>query len=104
MAWVRAAAVADVPNHSNRAVDVAGRRILICRAPMGLFAVGSICSHQQQDLEGGKMKGCFLFCPLHGVRFDLRDGSPAGTLTDRPIATYPARIDGDSIFVDLAFG
>ena len=47
------------------------------------------------------MKACFLFCPLHGVRFDLRDGSPAGTLTDQPIPTLPVKIDGDDILVDV---
>jgi 3-phenylpropionate/trans-cinnamate dioxygenase ferredoxin subunit len=47
------------------------------------------------------MKACFLFCPLHGVRFDLRDGSPAGTLTDEPIPTWPVKIEDDHIFVDL---
>ena len=101
MALERVAALSDVPDGSSKAFTVGGQRILIARAPMGLFAVGAICSHQQQELEGGKLKACFLFCPHHGVRFDLRDGTPAGTLTDQPIATYPARIEGGDILVDV---
>lgn len=101
MAFQRVAALAEVPEGSNKAFGVGGRQILIARAPMGLFAVGAICSHQQQELEGGKMKACFLFCPLHGVRFDLRDGSPAGTLTDQKIPTWPVKIEGQEILVDL---
>ena len=101
MAWQRVAALSEVAEGSNRAFEVGGRDILIARAPMGLFAVGAICSHQYSRLEGGRMKGCFLFCPLHGVRFDLRDGKPAGTLTDRPLPTFPVRVEGEDILVDL---
>lgn len=101
MAWVRVAALSDVPDGSSKAFEQDGKQVLIARAPMGLFAVGTICSHQYTPLEGGKMKACFLFCPLHGVRFDLRDGKPAGTLTDQPIPTWPARVEGDDILVDF---
>lgn len=101
MAWVRLAAVSDVPDGTSKAFEHAGNHVLIARAPLGLFAVGAICSHQYTPLEGGKMKACFLFCPLHGVRFDLRDGKPAGTLTDQPIPTWPARIEEDDILVDF---
>ncbi len=102
MAWVRVAPMADVPEGSNRTFEVQGTPVLIARAPMGLFAVGAICSHQYTPLEGGKMKACFIFCPLHGVRFDLRDGKPAGTLTDQAIPTYGVKIEDGDIFVDLA--
>ena len=101
MGFERVAALADVPDGANKAFDIAGRQLLIARAPMGLFAVGAICSHQYTPLEGGKMKACFLFCPLHGVRFDLRDGKPAGTLTDQPIPTWPVKLEGDDVYVDF---
>lgn len=101
MAFQKIAALADVPAGGSKAFDVAGRQVLIARAPMGLFAVGAICSHQYSALEGGKLKACFLFCPLHGVRFDLRDGTPAGTLTDQPIPTWPVMLDGEDILVDF---
>ena len=102
MGWIRLAPESEVPEGSNRAFEVRGTQVLVARAPMGLFAVGAICSHQYTPLEGGKMKACFIFCPLHGVRFDLRDGKPAGTLTDQPIPTYAAKIEDGDIWVDLA--
>ena len=92
--------VGDVPDNGHKAFDVAGTRMLVARTPMGVFAVGATCSHQQQDLEGGKQKACFLFCPLHGLRFDLRSGTPSGTLTDQPIPTFAAGIEHDMIWVD----
>jgi 3-phenylpropionate/trans-cinnamate dioxygenase ferredoxin subunit len=101
MNWVRVCAVEDIPDNGSRAFSLDGRDLLLARTVMGVFAVGAICSHQQQPLEGGKIKGCFLFCPLHGVRFDLRDGSPAGTLTDKKISTFPVRQVGDDVLVQL---
>lgn len=101
MAWVRVASVSEVPESSNRTFEVGGTSVLIAHAPMGLFAVGAICSHQSTQLEGGKMKACFIFCPLHGVRFDLRDGKPAGTLTDQPIPTFPVKVEGGDILIDV---
>lgn len=102
MGWKRVCALDEVPDGANKMFEVGAHKVLIARAPMGLFAVGAICSHQQQELEGGKMKACFIFCPQHGVRFDLRDGRPAGTLTDQPIPTWPVRIEQGDILVEFA--
>lgn len=102
MAWVRLAPSSAVPDGANRTFEVGGQSILVARAPMGLFAVGAICSHQYTPLEGGKMKACFIFCPLHGVRFDLRDGTPTGTLTDEPLPTFPIKEEDGDFWLDLA--
>ena len=102
MARVILGVLDDVPDNGNRAFDVAGKPILVARTPMGLFAVGAICSHQQQLLEGAKQKACFIFCPLHGIRFDLRTGTPAGSLTDKSIPTYEVGVDDGQLWVDPA--
>ena len=101
MARVTLGPLDAVPNNGNRAFDVGGKPILVARTPLGLFAVGGICSHQQQLLDGAKQKACFIFCPLHGVRFDLRTGSPAGALTDKLIPTYPVGVADGQLWVDL---
>ncbi|OYY70306.1 Rieske (2Fe-2S) protein [Sphingomonas sp. 28-63-12] len=101
MAAVRVAALDDIAVGSNRAFDIAGQSVLIARTSFGLFAIENQCSHALQALEGGKMKAVHIFCPLHGVRFDMRDGCPTGTLTDKPIRTWPVRIADGDILVDL---
>lgn len=101
MPAVRVAAVEEIAIGSNRAFDVAGQSILVARTNMGLFAIENRCSHAQQALEGGKMKAVHIFCPLHGVRFDMRDGCPTGTLTDKPIRTWPVTVADGQILLDL---
>jgi 3-phenylpropionate/trans-cinnamate dioxygenase ferredoxin component len=92
---------AELPVGTNRAFDVNGETILIARTASGLFAVENRCSHALQALEGGKMKAVHIFCPLHGVRFDMRDGRPSGTLTDKPIRTWPVKIVDGMIVMDF---
>lgn len=87
-------ALADLPENANKAVAVEGTSVLLCRSDKGLFAVENLCSHQQAPLEGGRVRGVYLFCPKHSVRFDLRTGEPAA-LAKTPIRTFPvAVVDG----------
>jgi 3-phenylpropionate/trans-cinnamate dioxygenase ferredoxin subunit len=97
----RVAALDEIPENGNRAFEIGGQEILIARTPMGVFAVGAICTHQYQKLEGGKMKACYIFCPMHGIRFDMRDGKPSGTLTDKPLPRWTTSVEDGQVYVDL---
>lgn len=99
--FVAVAPLADIPARSNKAFEVAGENILICHTEMGVFAVRNRCSHQASPLEGGIIKKCFLFCPDHAARFDLRDGSTKGKLTKESIRTYEVRVADGSIEIRI---
>lgn len=83
------------------AVELDGLSILLCHTTEGVFAVENKCSHQLQPLAGGRIRGCYIFCPLHGQRFSLKDGAPFGRLTDKPISCYQTRLEGDDIYLTL---
>lgn len=104
MAKQRIAALADVPESGNKAFDACGKSVLLCRTAAGVFAIENMCSHAFAHLEGGKVRGPHIFCPLHGVRFDMRTGAPNGTLTKKPIAVYPVSVEDGEIVVDLPDG
>ena len=86
----------DIPEPGNKAFDVHGVSVLICRSGGQLYAVENRCSHNASALEGGKVRGHALFCPVHGARFDLRDGSTAGALTKTPIRTFAVEATPDN--------
>lgn len=98
---VRVAALAEIPENSNRAFDVRGVSVLIARTAAGVFAIENMCSHAYQALEGGRMKAVHITCPLHGVRFDMRNGCPAGNLTDKPIRTWPASVVDGEVMIQM---
>ena len=101
MALHRIAAVSEIPEGSSRAFTIGARSVLLCHSSAGMFAVENMCSHAYALLEGGKIKGPYIFCPLHGVRFDLRNGTPNGNLTKKPLAVYSLGIVGEEVIVDL---
>lgn len=98
----RIARLADLPVDSNKAYKLDGHSILLCHTRTGVFAVENRCTHQLAALEGGRMRGNHLFCPKHGARFDLRDGSTVGTLAKAPIRTYEICLEGEDILVELS--
>lgn len=101
MTRVRIAALADLADRGGTPVEIAGRSLLVCRSGAGTFVIENRCSHQLAKLEGGKVKGPYIFCPLHGARFDLRDGSPTGTLTKTPIKVFASTIDDDAVYAEI---
>ncbi|WP_256584236.1 Rieske 2Fe-2S domain-containing protein [Pseudomonas sp. GW460-13] len=41
-------------------------------------------------------------CPLHQGRFDIRNGAAKCAPLTENIRTYPVRIDGDKVYLDLS--
>jgi len=90
---------ADVPPGTKKAVEVAGKSILICHSNDRLFAVSNICSHAEEKLECGRMSRGWIACPVHGARFDLATGRAMNPPATQPIPTYELRVVEDWIEV-----
>lgn len=95
------ARLGDLPETGAKAFEVGGHDVLIVRTPAGLFAIENMCSHAYSRLADGKVKGVHIFCPLHGARFDMRNGCPSGKLTQRPIKVWHVEVDADMVMVDF---
>lgn len=87
----------DLADNQSVAVIIEGNDILVCKANGSYYAVANNCTHQRAKLTGGRIRNCFLSCPLHGVRFDLRTGIPLGELTRVALKTYPISLADDGI-------
>jgi 3-phenylpropionate/trans-cinnamate dioxygenase ferredoxin subunit len=84
-----------------RAVELRGLRLLLCRAGGALYALADRCPHAGAALSRGVLRGCTLYCPLHGGALDVRDGRPATPPIRRPVVTYPVRVRGDAIEIAI---
>jgi nitrite reductase/ring-hydroxylating ferredoxin subunit len=100
--FVRAASATEIGENESKAFLIGDTDILICHTREGFFAVENKCTHQLQALEGGKIRGCFIFCPLHGQRFNLKDGAAIGQLTDKPLKVFPVKVEGGEVYVQSA--
>ena len=89
--WVRTVADADLPDGGTIGVEVEGRKVLLHRAGGHLYALDDLCSHAGALLSRGQVDGCVVTCPLHGSRFDLRDGHIVRGPAHHPQPVLPAR-------------
>jgi 3-phenylpropionate/trans-cinnamate dioxygenase ferredoxin component len=101
MAFARACALADVAPGSALAVDVDGVGVAVVRNGDDVYAIYDECSHAAIPLSEGDVEGCEIECWLHGSRFDLRTGKPSGPPATEPVPTYPVRVEGDDVLVDV---
>jgi nitrite reductase (NADH) large subunit len=103
--YVRVAALADVPAEGGIAVQYGDAQLAIFRVNGELYATQNSCPHTQaavlaRGIVGDAAGAPKVACPLHKRTFDLRTG--ACLSQDAPaIATFPVRIDGDDILVEL---
>ena len=96
-----AIAVGEVaPGRSHRCV-VDGHAVLVCNVGGDFYAVADRCTHDRGPLGEGRLRGHLLECPRHGSRFDIRDGVPTTPPAMRPVTTYPVRVRGDAVEVQL---
>jgi len=101
VSFQRALALAEVPEDEAVGVTVGAQELAIARHGDEVFAVEDVCSHAAVALSEGEVDDCTVECWLHGSRFDLRTGKPTGLPATEPVATFPAEIRGDDIYVDI---
>lgn len=99
--FVAVATLADVPPGQKKLVSVNGTDILICHSADRIFAVENLCSHADEKLDCGRMRGGWIACPIHGARFNLETGEAMNPPATKPIRTFPVRIDGDTVEVSV---
>lgn len=90
--WVRAMNETDLPDDVPTGVEVEGRQVLLHRSAGELHALDNLCSHAGGLLSRGEVVGCAIECPLHGSRFDLRNGRIVRGPAHHPQPVLPTRI------------
>jgi 3-phenylpropionate/trans-cinnamate dioxygenase ferredoxin subunit len=99
--YLKACAVADVPDEGAVRVVVDGIPLAVVRSEGQVYAIFDVCSHQDVPLSEGDVEEGTIECWLHGSRFDLSTGRPTSLPATRPVPVYPVKIDGDDVLVAL---
>lgn len=99
--WVDALGTEDLPSDDVIGVQVAGKDIAIYTVGEEVFASDNICTHGHARLCDGFLDGHEIECPLHQGKFDVRDGRPACDPVTEPLRTYPVRIEGKRVFLQI---
>jgi 3-phenylpropionate/trans-cinnamate dioxygenase ferredoxin subunit len=104
MAFVRVASLSEVPEGELLAVEAEGKRVCLAHVEGEVYAFADNCSHRDFPLSNGEVDpdDCSITCEWHGARFDIRTGAALSLPATRPIPVYPARVEGDDVYVDAA--
>jgi len=94
----------DLVDGEMRGIEEQGSHILLCRVAGNYHAVSDICSHARVLLSKGRLKGASVTCPMHGARFDVRDGRCLSGPQKLDIDSYPVRQQDDLVIISVSNG
>ena len=99
--FVEAAKADEIRPGTMKRIELQGRRILLANVNGRLCAVDDTCTHEDASLSTGFLNGELIKCPLHGSRFNVRTGEALEEPAEAALRTYPVRLEGERILIDM---
>lgn len=101
MAFTKVAKASGVPAGVALGHEIGGTKIAIVNLGGKFYAFEDHCSHLGAKLSQGLLLGNIVVCPLHGSQFNVTTGEKVLGPAVNPVKTYPVKVEGDEILVDL---
>ena len=97
----RVAKLDEIPDGGMRQFVAHGEPVGLYRVGEAVYAINDICTHEETYLTDGEfeIEDMEVECPLHGSRFDVRDGSVRILPATRPVTAYQVKLEGDVVLV-----
>jgi len=103
----------DLHDGEMKEVSSGGRNFLVAMSAGQYYVADGKCPHMGGRLAAGRLEGTVVICPLHGSKFDLRDGKVimwtdwSGVLlkvseafrSPRPLNVYKPVIEADRVCI-----
>jgi nitrite reductase/ring-hydroxylating ferredoxin subunit len=101
VSWRRVAKTGDLQPGSVRQFRAGSRRIALYNVAGTFYATDDVCTHAEASLSDGFLDGEEIECPLHQGRFHVPTGRALCFPVTEDVASFPVRIDGDDVLVDV---
>ena len=75
--------------------------VAVCNVDGEFYAIADTCTHGEWALSDGWLEGHVVECSLHMAKFDVRTGGVLSPPATCPVASYPVRLAGDEVQVDI---
>ncbi|MEE4023574.1 Rieske 2Fe-2S domain-containing protein [Gordonia sp. PKS22-38] len=98
--WLPAATTKELRRRRKLRVELGDTPIALFSAGDRIYAFADLCVHQDRSLARGTIMAGRVICPGHQWQFDLETGYEADQDICQP--TYDVRIDGETIYVNVA--
>ena len=99
--WIDATEEDGVPEDDVIGLQVGGRDIALYKVEGSIFATDNTCTHGHARLCDGFLDGYEIECPLHQGKFDVRNGRGACEPITEDLRSYPVRIEGGRVFLQM---
>lgn len=98
---VQLASLADLPDNTPFAANVAGVDLVLIRRGGDVKALYGRCAHRGVLLADGHIDGDTVVCDVHGWRYNVETGiSPVNPAV--ALATFPVQIRDGAVYVDVS--
>ena len=99
--FVRAAAVADIPDPGKKMVEVDDRMVVLLHVGGKFYCIDDVCTHDGGPLGEGALDGLQIACPRHGAKFDICTGKAVTMPATEDTLVHEVKVDGDDVLVRL---
>jgi 3-phenylpropionate/trans-cinnamate dioxygenase ferredoxin component len=100
--WIEACAADAIDEEDVIRFDSGGKTFAIYHSDDNkFFATDGLCTHERVHLADGLVMGDIIECPKHNGRFDYRTGAAKGAPACVNLKTYPVKVEGGKVFIDL---
>lgn len=100
-AFQTVATTSEIPVGQFKAVQLAGKHLLVCHSESGFHVIDDTCTHDDGPLGDGWLEGEAIECPRHGARFDVKTGKVLCLPAAVGINAYAVKVEGDAVKVNV---
>jgi len=99
--FTKACTLQDLAPGKGKSVEIGGQRIAVFNVDGAIYATQDACPHRGGPLgDEGILNGDEVTCGWHGWQYNVKTGvSPYNP--EVKVATYPVRIEGDTVLVEI---
>jgi nitrite reductase (NADH) small subunit len=100
MAFVKVAAVEQVPPGSARVVEAGGQEMALFNVGGEFYCIENFCPHNGGPLGDGELEGDVVMCPWHAWQFNVRTGRMIYN-ESLCVATYSCQVVDGEVLVEV---
>ena len=91
----------EIAEDEAKRVTVGDQQIAIFNLDDTFYATDDVCTHAYASLSEGYIEDGCVECPLHAGLFDIKTGKAKGVPVVEDIKTFPVRVEGEDIYVEV---
>ena len=99
--FVKVAKTSQIEDQCAKCVEVGGHAIALFNVGGEFYAIDDLCPHAEGPLSEGYLEGYEVECPWHAATFNLKTGAHSGPPAEEDVKTYPVRVSGDNVEIEV---